>query len=223
VEPPEHVYLSPSLLRTFECVAGCTACCLPFTLDFTNDEFNGFAIEKWEEEITEQADGQFKDRILNINGHDIRIQTYEQYKDDSCPYLRTTRVTADGVEAKGCGFWTADNSTQPIECAAAPQLLMTTRGQGNTVLMTRPFGRGWAWKDKPQCDFQPIFDNIKKVPTDEEAEPILKDRIMLLNRYLHWADYLEINTHLPNIIETLQDLPLILQQEGLKMVEVEIR
>lgn len=210
VEPPEQIYLSPSLLRRFACHVGCTACCLPFTLDFTNDEFNSFV---WKEDVDSEAIGKFETRILQVNGKEQPIQTYKQYLDDSCPFLRPTRDEG----ALGCGFWTEDNSTQPLECAAAPQLLMTTRGQGATVLMKRPFGRGWAWKDKPQCEFDPVADSPGKIDDDFD----LSNEIMLLERYNHWAEYLEIETYIPEILDVLPNLAYTMKSEKyLKMVPV---
>lgn len=214
--PPSRIVVAPSLLREFRCVAGCTACCLPFTLDYTNDEYDSFGLDGWTEEIAVQTLDEFEPRQLEVNGKNFEIQTYPQYKDPSCPYLRPTRTTDSGEVALGCGFWSADNSTQPLECAAAPQLLMTTRGEGTTVIMKRPFGRGWAWKDKPQCEFDPVFDKIDKIPDDFD----LSNEVMLLERYCHWANYLEIDTYLPEIIAVVENLPDELRRSGLTSVVV---
>lgn len=240
-DPPEKVAVSPSIMRRFSCVSGCTACCLPFTLDYTPDEFNTFA---WTDEIVDQAVDQFKSRFIEVNGKYHEVVTYEQFRDPKCPYLRPTRGTCphcegagniEGTEksfggpeleecptcagygqALGCGFWTQSNSTQPLECAAAPQVLMTTRGMGTTLIMKRPFGRGWAWKDKPQCEFDPVLDKVAKIPDDFD----LSNEIMLMERYLHWANHLGVETHLPAIIEVLQDYPRRLRASNLASVVV---
>lgn len=206
VEPPRQIYLSPSLLRRFACHVGCTACCLPFTLDFTNDEFNSFV---WKEDVDEEAVAKFENRILQVNGKEHPIVTYKQYLDDSCPFLRPTRDEG----ALGCGFWTEDNSTQPLECAAAPQLLMTTRGEGTTYLTSRPFGRGWAWKEKPECEFDPVPTKIWELP-DEEISSEIQDKVMLLERYLHWSEYLEIDTYLPECVQAMKHLPTLLKDQN---------
>lgn len=207
--PPHQLYVSPSVLRQFNCASGCTACCLPFTLDFTPEEFDTL---DWTEEIAEQAIDQFSMRVVEVNGAKHPVYSYPQYLDDSCPYLRPTREGG----ALGCGFWTADNSTQPLECAAAPQLLMTTRGEGNTVIMKRPFGRGWAWKNKPQCEFDPVIDHPGKIPDTYD----FTDEITLLNRYEGWAKHFGIPTYIPEIIEVLENMPSILRAEGIKMIPV---
>ena len=209
IMPPDNVYISPSVLRQFTCVSGCTACCLPFTLDFTPEEFDTL---EWNEEIAEQATRQFGPRWIYVNGKAHKIYTYEQYKDPSCPYLRPTREGG----ALGCGFWTQNNSTQPLECAAAPQILMTTRGEGNTVIMKRPFGRGWAWKDKPQCEFDPVIDHPGKIDLQFD----LSNEIMLMERYESWAQHLGIETHIPEIISGLSRLPQLLRDSGIKMIQV---
>jgi hypothetical protein len=213
VEPPHKVVVTPSIMRDFACVAGCTACCLPFTLDFTNDEFNSL---EWTNGIEEEAIDRFRTRHIVVNDKVFPIQTYEQFRDDACPFLRPTRIRADGASALGCGFWTADNSTQPVECAAAPQLLMTTRGIGVTALMSKPFGRGWKWQNKPQCDFDPVIDRIAKIPDDYD----LSDKINLLERYRHWAEYLEVDTWIPEILEVLSDFSARLRASNLQSVVV---
>lgn len=208
--PPKKILVTPSLLREFRCVSGCTACCLPFTLDYTPEEFEDL---DWTEEITKQAVDQFRLRTIEVDGRSYEVLSYPQYKDNSCPYLRQTRENG----ALGCGFWSKDNSTQPVECAAAPQLLMTTRGMGSTVIMKKPFGRAWSWKVKPQCEFDPVIDHIKKIPDNFD----LSNEIMLLKRYLHWADYLDIPTWIPAIIEILEDFPNQLRLTNLRSVIID--
>jgi hypothetical protein len=211
VEPPSTITLSPSLLRKFECVSGCTACCLPFTLDFTPEEFDTF---DWTDEIVTQAIDQFSNRMVEINGVRREVLTYEQFRDPSCPYLRPTRPGG----ALGCGFWSQDNSTQPLECAAAPQLLMTTRGAGNTVMMKRPFGRGWAWQDKPQCYFEDVPVKVGEVPADFS----LDNEIMLLERYGHWADHFGVETYIPAIIEGMRVYPGMVRDGHVRSYAIEL-
>lgn len=209
IQPPHKVSIAPSMLRNFTCVAGCTACCLPFTLDFTPEEFDTL---DWLPEISGQAIRDFNMRMIEVNGVRKEVFTYEQYKDPSCPYLRPTREGG----ALGCGFWTETNSTQPLECAAAPQLLMTTRGKGHTVIMKRPFGRGWAWKDRPQCEFDPVYDKISNIPDDYD----LTDEINLLKRYYAWSQHLGVETWFPEVIEAMENLPDLLKKSGLTSVIV---
>jgi hypothetical protein len=207
--PPTHLFLSPSLLREFRCHVGCTACCLSFTLDFTEDEFQRFL---WRADISQEAHMRLRKRRITVNGRMFTIMSYPQYKDPSCPFLRATRPGG----ALGCGFWTTGNSTQPLECAAAPQISMTTRGPDTTVLMKRPFGRGWNWKVPPQCEFDPLLDG----PGDLARAVDLRDEIALLRRYQHWADLLKIPTHLPAIISTMQHLKERVAKEGVHLVRV---
>lgn len=207
--PPDEIFIAANMVREFRCVSGCTACCLPFTLDFTPEEYDGFEMAP---DIEEQALDLFSTRPVTVNGEKHTVVTYEQYKDPSCPFLRPTREGG----ALGCGFWTEDNSTQPLECAAAPQLLMTTRGEGRTYIMKKPFGRGWAWKDKPQCEFDPVIDKVSNIPENYD----LSNEIMLLERYHHWANHFGIDTYLPQIVETMNDLPEHLRASNLASVQV---
>lgn len=202
------MFLSPSLLRAFRCVPGCTACCLPFTLDFTPDEFESLP---WPAEIRVQAEAVFEPRTIDVNGRTVEVMSYPQYRDDACPFLRPTR---DGGQL-GCGFWNG-NAGQPVECAAAPQLLVTTRGEGTTVLMKRPFSRGWKWQTRPQCEFDPIIDDPGDLPDDYD----FGDEIGLLERYERWADHLGVPTFIPEVIGGLECLPERLRIEGIGLVRV---
>lgn len=202
---PSEFYVSPALMRYFECKTGCTACCLPFTLDFTNDEYNTLP----EEVAGNDVNDLFYERVIEVNGSEFRIQSYDQYKDDACPFLVPNR----NGKAKGCAFWGSETG-QPIECEAAPQLLMTSRGPDISMLTSRPFGRGWAWKDKPQCIFHPVADKIQAIP--DNALEQCQSRVKTLRRYLAWAEYLEVRTVLPQAIEAVENLPELLRDNGMK-------
>lgn len=202
---PSEFYVSPALLRYFECKKGCTACCLPFTLDFTPDEFAGQPLRV----ANKRPDKMFYDRVIEVNGSEFTIKTYDQYKDDSCPYLTPNR----NGDALGCGFW-GKGVGQPLECEAAPQVLMTSRGPDVSMITSRPFGRGWAWKDKPQCIFHPVADRIQDIPDDAEDQAYA--RAATLQRYLDWAEYLEVKTVLPQAIEAVRNLPAILRDNGMR-------
>ncbi len=214
---PSEFYASPALMRYFECKTGCTACCLPFTLDFTNDEFNILP----EEVAGNNIDELFYERVIEVNGSEFRIQSYDQYKDDACPFLVPNR----NKTALGCAFWAREGHPdtgmpgpgQPIECEAAPQLLMTSRGPDISMLTSRPFGRGWAWKDKPQCIFHPVADRIQAIPDDAQEQ--CASRVRTLRRYLTWAEYLEIETVLPQAIEAVENLPATLRDNGMRTVQ----
>lgn len=211
VEPPQSVVVSPSVMREMTCVAGCTACCLPFTLDFMNVEWNTLW-DSWADEIKDEANKLFYTREVTVSGVTMPVQTYDQFKDESCPFLRPTREGG----ALGCGFYTGRGITQPLECASAPNLLMTTRGAGNTVLMKRPFGYGWKWEQSPQCEFDPVVDRITNIPDTFD----LSYEIALLERYQAWATYFQISTYIPGIVEVLQDFPAQLRESQLRSVRV---
>lgn len=206
---PTHIFLSPSLLRAFHCHLGCTACCLPITLDFTEEEFRKL---HWSDDIEQAARLRFRPRRVVVNGYPYTIMSYPQYKDPACPFLRPTRPGG----ALGCGFWTANNATQPLECSSAPQLLMTTRGVGMTMITKHIFTRGFKWKVPPQCEFAPTITSV-----DDLARAVdLKDEIALLHRYQYWADFLHIPTHLPAIITAMQHLKETVEKQGAHLVQV---
>jgi hypothetical protein len=84
------------------------------------------------------------------------------------------------------------------------------------MIMKRPFGRGWAWKDKPQCHFDPTLARVVDIPSDFD----LTDEINLMQRYHMWAQYLGIPTYLEDIIDVLKDFPKYLRQANLTSVRV---
>src|SRR6476469_2887001 len=121
--PRKELLIQPALAREFTCVAGCSACCLPFTLDFTPEEFKRIQTKKVEKRSGVNPLTRFSMRKVNVNGSYRTVFSYPQYLDDQCPFLAPIREGG----APGCSFY--DSGTgQPLECAAAPQLLMSTRG-----------------------------------------------------------------------------------------------
>lgn len=205
VEPPRQVVLAPSLLREFRCIDGCTACCLPFTLDFLPSEFANF-LEKWAPDVAEQAEQEFSRREVEVNGVKREIFSFKQYEYPTCPYLRPTRKGG----ALGCGFWTEFNTpTQPTECAAAPQISITTRGPRQTMVMKKPFGRAWQWRVTPQCEFDDRVESLRGLPDEYD----LTNEINIFRRYLGWAQYFEVETWIPEVIEAMGHLPQLFKAQ----------
>jgi Fe-S-cluster containining protein len=197
-----EIYVSPALLRSFKCHLGCTACCLPFTVDFSPDEFTSFP---WSQEVRNKAKDLFEQRNVEVNDRKYLVFTYHQYRDKACQFLTPNREGG----ALGCSFY----PNQPLECAAAPQLLMTTRGDVS-VITKRPFGRASQWKNVPQCEFSPTPTPVSELLrasryptlTDDPNHP-LANEIMLLKRYQHFAEYFELDTYIKEAIEALGALP----------------
>lgn len=210
VEPRETLLLQPSLARDFFCVAGCTACCLPFTLDYCPEEWHVLDQQAPADVGAPMPGDDFNVRTVEVNGEEHEIWSYPQYEDDQCPYLRPIREDGAG----GCSFVPSQNF-QPLECAAAPQILNSTRGDRYATLSSRPFGRGWAWKDKPQCEFTDL------IVTESDLEDLdMADKIDLLKRYQMWADHLSIDTVIPEVIEILSDFRNRLVENDLKAIPV---
>lgn len=187
VEQRESLLIYPSLARDFTCVAGCTACCLPFTIDYTPQEMRTHR-ESWDKETRERLDALFTERMVEVNGKRSKIYSYAQYLDDQCPFLQPVREQG----ALGCSLYPA----QPLECASAPQLRMSTRGDKYATISKQPFGRAWAWNDTPQCEFSPSGP----IP---EADVDLSNEIGLLRRYKVWADLFQIKTVIPEVVKVL--------------------
>lgn len=152
----------------------------------------------------------FQSRQVEVNGHKRIVSTYPQYKDDKCPYLGER---PDGNP--GCSFW-GTGSGQPLECAAAPQLLMSTRGEKYSTLSKRPFGRAWAWKETPQCEFTDLVVTPVDVPEDLD----LSNEIELLRRYQAWAKVFHIKTVIPQVIKVLKNFREELIANEMKSISI---
>lgn len=197
MNPSHTVCVTPSLLRDFVCTPGCTACCQGFTLDFTPQEF--WHTRPWDtDKLPIDIMEFFQTRHININNFEYPILTAKQYEHDHCPMLVPVESRGGNL---GCSMW----PMPPLECEAAPNLLMTNRGEGVSMIMKKPFGRGWAWKETPQCQFNPP-ENPMKVDLTQE--------IKLLRRYQHWADYMKIPTVIDKIVEVMGDLPQRIHQNN---------
>jgi hypothetical protein len=205
-----EVYASPALRRTFECKVGCIACCsVKITVDFSPEEFASF---KWSKKVRAKATDLFSKREIEVNGKQFPIFTYNQFADPACQFLDNVREGG----ALGCSFY----PHQPLECASAPQLSMTTIA-GHSVITKRPFGRWQQWTNVPQCIFSPTPVPLsplmrtkkkkKKAPIND-ADHELANEIGLLKRYKGFADYFELDTHLDAVIQALRDLPDTLEE-----------
>lgn len=155
----------------------------------------------------------FQKRKVEVNGHQRTVYTYPQYKDDSCPYLGER---PDGNP--GCSFWDT-NPGQPLECAAAPQLLMSTRGDKYSTISKRPFGRAWAWKETPQCEFTDLIVKAEDVPDDLD----MSNEIALLERYKEWATLFQIRTVISPVIKVLQNFKAELEANNMQSISIPLR
>lgn len=199
---PTEFYVSPAIMRGFECKLGCTACCLPFTLDYTPEEW----AQGWEG--TQDVE-RFEVREVLVNDKKFPVYSYPQYQDPQCPYLAPVREGG----ALGCTFW-GKGAGPPVGCASAPQILFTSRGAEVSMLTSKIFGRGWKWDNPAQCIFHPVADKLSAIPADADNQ--CHERADLLRRFLHWAEYLGLDTVLPQAIDAVEHLPDILKEHGMK-------
>lgn len=213
LSPREVLLVQPSLARSFSCVSGCTACCLPFTLDFIPKEMEKMEDSKIKRRTGRTVGVDFQKRKVEVNGSQRSVYTYPQYKDDRCPYLGTR---PDGNP--GCSFWDT-GSGQPLECAAAPQLLMSTRGDKYATLSKRPFGRAWAWQETPQCEFTDLVMKPEDIPDDLN----LSNEIELLERYKAWANLFQIKTVISPVIKILRNFKAELEANNMQSISVPLQ
>jgi hypothetical protein len=164
----ERVVLSPTVFRKFVCVAGCTACCQKFTLDYIPSE------------MLEEEDG-FDWRFVNVNGRRRGVLTNDQNQNPLCDFL--TAIRPDG--GLGCSRW----PRPPLACISAPQLQFIQMRPGTTYVLKKPFGRAWAMKPTPQCEFLNV----------DLSEVDLQTNLAILDRFHAWAKYFRIKTCIPQL------------------------
>lgn len=178
--PVRKIHLDPSLFQQFICIAGCTACCLKFTLDYTPEEFAVFGY------VREDPQG-FKLRTISINNKIKQIWTNDQNQNNLCDFL-TARREGGGL---GCSRW----PHAPLSCASAPQFQVRQYEEGETTILKGPFKTAMKMDPRPQCEFHPLevedFDN--------ELENLLE----ILERFTSWARYLNIETVLHSVTDTI--------------------
>lgn len=168
----ESVTLSPTIFRKFVCVAGCTACCQKFTLDYVPKEIDD--PERFE------AQG-FSPRTVRVNGRQHTVWTNDQNANSLCDFL--TAIRPDG--GLGCARW----PHPPLACISAPQLQFIQMRPRRTYVLKKPFGRAWAMKPTPQCEFLDV----------DLHEADLQANLHILDRFEIWSKHFKIKTCIPEI------------------------
>ncbi len=174
-----EVVIGPSMFRKFTCVPFCTACCQKLTLDFVPLE--------WDTIVTRKNG--FKPRTIIVNGERKQIWTNDQTQNPLCDFLASEKP-GGGL---GCSHWPAP----PLSCLSAPQVSITASVTGKTQVQKRPFGRAWAIKPLPMCEFD---------DTDSIEEMDLTGIVATFDRFQMWADYFEIQTCIGGIQDALREV-----------------
>jgi len=167
----DRVIVSASIFRKFICTAGCTACCQKFTLDYIPSEIK----------LLEGVKSGFVVRKVYVNGKRKEIWSNDQNPNPLCDFL--TVIRPDG--GLGCARW----PQPPLACISAPQLQFIQMRPGSTYVLKKPFGRAWAMKPTPQCQFIPC----------EVSEMDLESNLAILARFRAWARYFGIKTCLREV------------------------
>lgn len=182
--PPTRVAVGSSMFKRFVCADGCTSCCLPFTIDYTPEEFAGLP-----EELQDRVPWEVREIV--VSGRRRAVVSFDQSVLPRCPYLTAELPHGGGL---GCSLW----PKSPIECASAPQVTIRYQRPAWTYVTKRPFGYGWRFKPTPaQCAFFAEDDEVA-------LRIILLKDAALLERYLHWAQYLGVDTVLPQVVALLR-------------------
>lgn len=193
--PPSQVCLSPTLVRDFTCVSGCSACCsIAVTLDYLDSEVEQF---QWNKAERKEVIIAFKRRSVTVNGTERFVWSYPQYADNRCPWLRNVRPDGN----LGCSLWTNEDMLQPLECASSPNLSFDWRKETSvTYIKKRPFGRASQWANVPQCEFDPGC-----------RDDSVANELKVLRRYKLWAETFELNTYIDEIIAGVTILPRLVR------------
>ncbi len=173
---PRPLKLFPSLANEHVCPENCGACCGQFTLDYINGERDSTGLQE---------------RIIQLNGHDIKIWTDEQLGSERCKYLRMEdgRCYIHGVHPFSCDF----------EC------LRFEVGQVRNYneLKQGHYKRGWQLAQvdgtkNVKCKFLPAS-------TEGAQESIRK-----LKRLEDWTNHFHLtDTYIPEIITYVENWELL--------------
>lgn len=172
-----RIVVGPSVFREFVCASGCTACCQKFTLDYTPEEF-----------LNVQHRAGFVERIVVVNGKRRVIITNDQNANPICDFLSVEKPSG----GLGCAQW----PTPPLSCHSAPQVQLQQRPDGSTHVLKRPFGRAWAMRPTPKCEFE---------ATTDFSRMDLDGIIAIFDRFRRWGEYLGVPTRAVDVQRAIRD------------------
>jgi len=186
-QPPKQISIGASMWRVFRCDPTCGVCCkFTMTLDYIPGESKSDL----------EADG-FKQVIITVNDQQYPIwsqMSEAEKRGGRCRYV--TEYPLGEVRAIGCSRWSTNS---PLSCVTAPNIHIQSHGPDYTIVSKKPFGRHTMWSVLPRCQFDPY--PVEKI----DHEEIVRD-IGLLQRWLKWATYFELDTFLPEIISIFTDV-----------------
>ena len=175
---PKKVVVGPAMFRRFTCHSQCNACCAKLSLDYLPGEFIG----------VQHQEG-FSERFVKVNGTEFNVMTNPMYQQDLCQFLV--------AEVPGRALSCSQFPNPPLSCISAPQIKFGyLKNVEEGIVSKRPYGRAWAMKTTPQCE----FDNV---PLEEMN---LEGDIEILTQFIEWADYFNIPTVLPAVQQYLRDV-----------------
>lgn len=174
---PMEVAISGTFWRRYICHPECGGCCSRVSLEWLPDEWESVCAEYSVKHLG-------RVRTLNINGTDKEVFSIDQPRD-----------------VVRCRFFGKGNCTvhkfNPLSCQI--ELIKFKRIKDKGYILKAPYGRGWQMKTYTGapilCEFAPFSE-----------EQFLGNDIPVLRRMLRWSNYLEIDTHLPYIIDMLLDM-----------------
>ena len=179
---PQVLLVSPMLLRGVNCPPGCGGCCRRFTLDWLPKERS--KVKKAGYDMS-----RVKKRMIEFNGKEYPILSDKQ--DDHDGYWCRNLGEKDGR----CGIHTFS----PLSCDF--ELIRTIQTDSPDManrLTQKLFGRGWAMlriTDKERgamCSMTPV--------TEETKQSVIRR----LTRFKEWTDHFELDTWIPEIIQTIK-------------------
>lgn len=182
--PPNSLQISEGFWQRYGCYLDCGACCAAYSMDYLPDEWEIFG-NLYTEHIYDAII-----RHYEINGREKQIITFDQdnplkvHGKEWCQFLN--------IKTGGCGI----HEYNALSCQV--ELIKFASVGDRSYIRKGPYGRGWAMKKVVDgelgilCDFGPF-----------DEEQFHNNDIPVLKRMKDWADYFEIDTWLPDIIDLL--------------------
>lgn len=194
------VVITPSFYRRFGCPSSCRAvCCVatPGKMDYLLGE------SAWGM-LPRSVKGKFSEQMIQINDREFVFQRVEKHTQGTkpdpdrppesfCQFLGPVREGG----AWGCTLHVYGLENKPLCCHGFLEFSISEIDGRLIQMGQRGIGRAWHYDPSPQCTFE------------EEARPVIREKLAILVRLTEWARILEIwpaHRRIVDIISALEEV-----------------
>lgn len=179
------VVITPAFYRRFGCPSSCRAVCcisMPGKMDYLYGEY-AWAMLPW------SVRSKFSDRMIEINGEKFLFYRVEKNTEGTkpnpdrspesfCQFLGPVREGGSW----GCTLHVYGLEKKPLCCHGFLEFSISEIDGRLIQMGQRGIGRQWRYEPAPQCIFE------------EEARPVIQEKLAILSRLREWATILKIES-----------------------------